>query len=170
MKTFCAIVTLSIASLALVTAAQAEGAGKFTVGVGYSNVKLGSEDFKAINVNGGYQFYDNFGVEGTYTSGIDNKTVLGAKVKLNYVVGVFGAGYWPVSENVDIIGRLGYGKGKVTASLGGFAGSGDESGVAYGVGVRYFPSGGNGGVRADFTRYDLGDDADTIQISYVRRF
>lgn len=154
------------------SAQAAEAASKVYVQGGASVVRVEDENFGVLNATAGYAFNRHVAVEGETAFGVQDKKIDGIKAKVDYTLGAYVVGSLPVSENVDLIGRVGAVKGQIKVKLNNnISASLDDSSVAYGVGVRYFPNGGLNGLRADLTKYDF-DDADVkaVQVSYVRRF
>lgn len=127
---------------------------------GEAGFGLGGDDFnQAVPVN----------VGGT---NINVDTNVGLDVD-NYFIG-FARGIFPVSEQVDIFIRGGYGtasaEADITASAAGLSASGSVSdsfdGFAYGIGGQFnFTN--NDGIRADYTRLE---DTNIISLAYARRF
>jgi hypothetical protein len=135
--------------------------------IGYSNVDVDPVNLGGITGRIGMRGA-NFGVEGEGTFGIQGDEIAGVDVDLSSELGVYAVGFLPVSENTDLIARIGYARIEVDTSFG----SGDDDGFAYGVGIQHFFGGGANGVRADYTHFALDslDDADAWTISYVRKF
>ncbi|MFT4090035.1 MAG: porin family protein [Asticcacaulis sp.] len=177
-KTISAVVVAS----AMAVSAQAQDAGsKYYVEAGLGNAMVEIDalevdgDFGVLHLGAGYNFNRYFAVEGNLAYGITEKTYQldGGKVKgkVDYTVGAFAVGSLPVSENVDLIGRVGLVKAQLKLSADGYSETDDDTAVALGFGVRYFPNGGLNGVRADYTYHDFDNvDSSVIQVAYVRRF
>lgn len=134
-------------------------------------------DFDSITGRVGYRA-KHIGVEGELSGGInkDNWNVLSVgsvSTKLNYQVGGYVVGFWPVANNFEVFGRLGasYSEVKVTGKVSGktvAGGTKDSTDFAYGVGAQYFfGSDAKNGVRVDYTRVD---EANNFGVSYVRKF
>jgi hypothetical protein len=171
------IATISAVALvaAFAGAAQAQDAGKYYVEGGYANVDFGGENFGAANFGAGIKFNKYFGAEANAAFGISEQSYteqgVTVDVKVDNIVAAYLVASYPVSENVEILGRLGFLRGELSGKSGNTEVSIDDDAVAAGVGVRYFPNGGVNGVRADFIRADFdGNDVDQLSISYVRRF
>jgi len=155
-------------------------------------VDLGTEDVDVTFINGrlGYRLNDYFAVEGEIGFGLGGDDidrvvpvdVLGTPVNVdtnvsldvdNYYIG-FARGIFPVSDQFDIFGRIGYGEATggadILGTVAGFTGEGsvsdNVSGFAYGVGGQYNLTA-NDGIRADYTRLD---ETDIISLAYSRRF
>jgi hypothetical protein len=144
--------------------------------IGGSVTKLNDEDFGAINVGIGYNFTPMFAVEAEGSFGVSDKDVevAGTKfsAKVDYLVGAYGVVYFPVSGQIDLIGRAGYMSGQSNLPVAERETKQELSGPAIGVGMRYFPGGGKNGVRVDATHYEFEDDVkgEIYQIAYVRKF
>jgi len=169
----------AISAVALVAAfagaAQAQDSGKYYVEGGYANVQFQDENFGAANFGAGIKFNKYFGAEANVAFGISEQTLTdgtsSVDAKVDNIVAAYLVGSYPVSANVELLGRIGFLRGEMSGKAGGIKVSIDDDAFAAGVGVRYFPSGGVHGVRADFTRADFdGRDVDQLSISYVRRF
>lgn len=155
-------------------------------------VDLGVEDTTITMINGriGYRINDFIAVEGEVGFGLGGDEfdrtipvdVLGTAVDVastvdlnvkNYYI-AFARGILPVSDDVDIFARVGYGQATAEADIVGSAlgftaqGSAeqDENGFAYGVGAQYNISH-KDGIRADYTRLE---DTNIISLSYSHRF
>jgi len=155
-------------------------------------VDLGVQDTDITMITGriGYRINDYFAIEGEAGFGFGGDefsqpvpvdvlgTVLNVDTNIaldvkNYYVG-FGRVIYPVSDQIDIFARVGYGQATaeadITANLAGISATGSveekADDIAYGVGAQYDFSL-NDGIRADYTRLE---DTDIISISYARRF
>lgn len=176
MRTF-AITTIAAvaAAVALPAAAQTFQNPSWYVSGGYSNLSTDSLDDSLNAVTGrvGARFNPYFGAEGELSVGLgDTELTPGVDVNLNYDAAVYAVGAIPVSPNLELFGRVGYGTTELEASGGGVTVSEDGDSWNYGVGANYFFDGLNG-VRADYTRRDFQDDggeADVWTVNYVRRF
>ena len=155
-------------------------------------VDLGVQQADLTLVNGriGYRLNDYFAIEGEAGFGVGGDDfnrqvpvdILGNVVNVDTNIGIeaddyyigFARGIFPVSEQFDIFGRIGYGQASgtanVTASLAGINASASvkdkADDFAYGVGAQ-FDFTNNDGIRADYTRLD---ETDIISIAYARRF
>jgi hypothetical protein len=171
------IATISAVALlaTFASAAQAQDAGKYYVEGGYANVDFDGENFGAANFGAGIKFNKYFGAEANVAFGISEQSYteqgVTVDVKVDNIVAAYLVGSYPVSANVELLGRIGYLRGELSGEAGNTKVSIDDDAFAAGVGVRYFPNGGLNGVRADFTRADFdGNDVDQLSISYIRRF
>ena len=176
MRTFTlAAAAVAAAAVALPAAAQTWQDPSWTVSGGYSNLSTDSSDISldAVTARVGARFTPYFGAEGELSVGLgDEDLAPGVDVSLSYDAAVYAVGYVPVSPNLELFGRLGYGTTELDVSGAGVTLSEDGDSWNYGVGANYFFDGLNG-VRADYTRRDFQDDggeADVWTINYVRRF
>jgi opacity protein-like surface antigen len=141
-------------------------------------------DSELFGVQGrlGWQSKSFFGaeVEGSFGLSDDDATVVVGGVPLMAETGVdtqiagFGVARLPVSERLNILGRVGYHKtdfsGEVTDGVTVADLDFSTDGIAYGAGVEY-ALGQKTSVRADYTRYDFdGADADSVSLAIARKF
>lgn len=113
-------------------------------------------------IHGGYEFNDNFAVEGAYfDSGEAEDTVSGQSVEVEltgFLVSL--VGMIPVGgDNTRLFAKLGYYDGEAEASAGGITVEDDESGLSIGAGIRYDLAN-NFSLRGDFDWFD--SDTDTL--------
>ena len=126
-------------------------------------------------LRGGYQFTDNFSIEGEVQTSIDSDTVIYAvektKVGLHSSAGVFGKYAVPVNERFDLHARLGFASLEYEYKTGGEKDFIDTyEGLAFGLGgtlnltdTLY--------LRGDATRYDSSDaETDSFSIGAGLRF
>jgi outer membrane autotransporter protein len=86
----------------------------------------------------------------------------------------FGVARLPVSDRLNVLGRVGYHKtdfsGEVTDGVTPTDLDFSTDGIAYGAGVEY-AVGQRTSVRADYTRYDFdGAEADAVSLAIARKF
>ncbi len=138
----------------------------------FSHINLGS-----IQGRLGARFGHYFGVEGELAAGVkdDKLSVAGvqAKIKQDSQEAIYGVGFLPLSENFDLLARLGYGHTSGTGPTLGLASAVDGESWNYGVGAQYSFDGKNG-VRLDcareaFQRRSV-ESANVWSLAYVRRF
>jgi outer membrane immunogenic protein len=170
------IALLAGAAIPAVADAQDTNTISYYGNLGYAGSNVDGVDLGALQARLGARFGPHFGVEGELATGIDNdKTYVAGvpvKVDLEHQVAVYGVGFLPVSPNVDLFARVGYGNTKLKASAAGTSASDDGDSWNYGVGGQYSFDGKNG-VRADYTRYDFqgsSTNANVWAVSYVRKF
>ncbi len=135
------------------------------------------EDVDVTGLTGrfGYRMHPNFAIEGEGSFGIEGDTAdaLGTPVDvdLDDQFGVYGVGFLPISNNFELLGRLGYATIDAEGSFGGFSAGVDDDGMAVGLGAQWAFSR-NFGVRGEYTRYMADDDdgVDAWTISGVWAF
>ncbi len=165
----------AVALMAVPAAAQSVSDPSWYGSVGVANVGAEDTDVDLNTVTGrlGARLNPYFGLEGEASFGIgDEEVAPGVDAQLNYDAAAYAVGYFPVSNNFELLGRVGYGTTEIEVSGGGLTASEDGESLNYGVGAQYFFDGANG-VRGDWTRRDFEDDAgeaDVWSVSYVRRF
>jgi opacity protein-like surface antigen len=187
--TAASVAVLAAAVPALAQAQMATVAPGLYGTLGYSDSHTSGVDLGAIQGRLGYRFNSWLGVEGELAGGVkDDKsttTVSGVtvdtKVKLKDEEAIYGVGFLPLSNDFDLLARIGYGRSsaKATASAVGSTGpisvsdSADGNSWNFGVGAQYHFDGKNG-VRADYTRQEFTGDnsghADVWALAYTRRF
>lgn len=153
-----ALATAAIAGFASTASAQDSSA--------YVNVGIDTYEFDVYNLGGkvGYNFTENFGVEGQASFGISSKD----SIKVKSAFGGFAVARMPLSEQFDVFVRGGY--HSTSVGVNGFSGSANLDGFAVGGGAQYFFTA-NDGIRVEYTYLDAdGGSADTAGISYVRKF
>jgi len=155
--------------------------------LGYADAHTSGVDLGAIQGRLGWRFNNWLGVEGELAGGVksdkETTTVGGVtvdtKVKLKDAEAIYGVGFLPLSNNFDLLARVGYGhsSAKATASAPGTtvtaSDTADGNSWNYGVGAQYHFDGKNG-VRGDYTREAFTGNnsghADVWSIAYTRRF
>ncbi|WP_425998981.1 porin family protein [Caulobacter sp. DWR1-3-2b1] len=144
--------------------------------VGYGSTRADGADVGAIQGRLGAKLTPHFGVEGEVGVGVtDDKTdVAGVpvNVELKHQAAAYAVGYLPVTPNIDLLARAGYGTTKFKASSGGVSATDSQDSWNYGVGAQYRLDDKNG-LRADWTKSEYTNskaDADTLAVSYVRKF
>jgi hypothetical protein len=176
------IAATSVAVIGLVAppiaqAQQAPNAGLYGT-LGYAGTSSSGADVGAIQGRLGYRFNNYIGAEGEVSGGVKDDRVslapgVDAKVGLDHQEAVYGVGFLPVTPQLDVLGRVGYGHSKMSAKVAGISGSDAADSWNYGAGVQYHFDGKNG-IRADYTREDFqrsdGGHADVWSVAYARRF
>jgi OOP family OmpA-OmpF porin len=133
---------IAVAALAIVsTAASAAGVKPFYAGIDFTNSKIDNFGKREVGygLNAGYNITSNFGVEVSYRRIADfDVIVAGAPVGLDFKQAAVSAiGSIPVGKDFSVFGRLGYNKITAKATVGGYKGTGSDSGALYGAGVGY---------------------------------
>ena len=162
----------AIALLATAVPAAAETYGN----LGYTSVDGDDVTLGAATARLGWRSNSFFGVEGEISTGVkdDSVSVAGVTTEadLDYQYAGYVTGTMPVTPNLDIIGRVGYGQSKLETTTAGVSTSDKEDSINYGVGAQY--SWGMNGIRGDYTRHDFRDsgvgEADAWSVAYVRKF
>ena len=144
--------------------------------LGYSALDDSDGDLGAVTGRLGAKFSPYIGVEGEASFGVrDDDFSFGGvdgSVELDYDVAAYAVGTYPVTPNLELFGRVGYGKTELNIDVAGFTDEASGESVNYGAGANYYLDAQNG-IRADWTRRDFRDDggeADVYSLSYVRRF
>lgn len=103
---------------------------------------------------------------------IDDDIGGGIDAEVDYSLAAFAVGRLPISKRFGALARVGYHTTQIGVSSDTGSASDDFDGIAYGAGLEYNLDNVNG-LRFDYTRYDLGDDAgtaDSLAATYLRRF
>lgn len=146
--------------------------------LGYDDASSSHVNLGAIQGRLGARFNQYFGVEGEASWGVagDKIGVAGApdvKVKQDSQEALYGVGFLPISPNIDLLARIGYGHTEGTGSVPGVTSGVTGDSWNFGVGGQYSFDGKNG-VRLDYTREAFQnhgvDDANVWSIAYVRKF
>ncbi|MDI1327177.1 MAG: porin family protein [Brevundimonas sp.] len=171
------LATAALTLLAAPAMAQTVSNPQVTGSIGYTQLDGDDADLGAVTGRLNAKFNRYVGVEGEASFGVkdDEITVGGVTGDLSheYDAAAYVVGTLPISPNLEVFGRVGYGTTQIKADVAGFTATEDGESVNYGAGANYFFDGRNG-VRADWTRRDFTDDnggeLDTYGLSYVRRF
>jgi len=171
---------ISIASLVVPNAfAQSNDDPHFYGGIAYERIAVDSNPdvkFNSVLLRGGYRFSKYFGAEAEAGVGLGSDTVnLGpaggtsvpVKFKTGLTAAVYGVGFLPLSDNFDLIGRVGYKYLDMKAKTAGFESQAKDSGFAYSVGAQYYFTDKHG-IRVDYQR--TGNDVATYTLGYTVRF
>ncbi|MGP8289645.1 porin family protein [Vreelandella zhanjiangensis] len=140
------LATLVIASaMAFSTSAAANSQIPGYVGIQLAQVTLEEEglpDFKpsAVFARLGYYLVDNFAIEGrwgtSFSDDTNNISGIDAKVEIDHLAGLYGAGYLPLgNSNISVYALAGVTYGKATISALGASDSGEETDFSYGGGI-----------------------------------
>ena len=158
-----------IAALSLAPFSTSIAQEGFYIGgdLGYSTVDESGVDDEDVSFRfmGGWQFNENFSVEGGYTDfGDFDAGIVDVEVD-GFDVSFIGA--WPVAEKFSLTGRLGYLWWDADA---GVLGDDDDSDLLFGIGGRYDVND-QFMVYGGWTRYDIADaDVDNFHIGGAFRF
>ena len=173
------LIAASLLALTVATPAFANDAGQAYVNLGAIKYDV---DSSPIGILGrvGYNFSENFGIEGEGSFGITKVTeaALGAtgELKVNHNFGGYVIARVPVSDTFDFFARAGYATTKisvdVTTNGTNIDVSGSVDGIAGGVGLQYnFTD--NDGLRFDYTYMDADEGLGglhSLALAYVRNF
>lgn len=171
------LATAALTVFAMPAAAQSVQNPTYSGSIGYTQLDGDDGDLGAITARLDARLHPNFGLEGEASIGVrdDDFTVasVSGSIEHEYDAAAYAVGYLPLSPNLELFARVGYGTTSIKADVAGFSASEDGESVNYGVGANYFFDGVNG-IRGDVTRRDFTDDnggeIDTYGVSYVRRF
>lgn len=173
-------ILLATAALTLIgtpVLAQSFSDPQWTGSIGYTHLDGDDGSLGAVTGRVGAKISRYIGVEGEASFGVKDEDItiggVDGSLEHEYDAAIYGVANVPVSENLELFGRLGYGTTSIKADVAGFTASEDGESLNYGAGANYFFDGQNG-VRADWTRRDFTDDdggeIDTYGLSFVRRF
>jgi len=175
------LLSAAVSSLAFVGApAMAQSTAVLSPITGYGTLGYGmrkhGDQLESVTGRLGLRFGRFVGIEGEGAFGVDDKkgTVGGLpyKSELNRSVAAYAVGYVPITNRLDVFGRVGLGNTKLTGTLGETSITKQRDSVNYGGGAQFFFTG-HDGLRADFTResYRNGPGhANVWGVSYVRKF
>jgi outer membrane immunogenic protein len=168
----------AVASAQTAAPASAFSGTSFYGTFGYDNTSLDHVDLSAFQGRLGARFGQYFGVEGEASWGTssDKIAVAGApdvKVKQDTQEAIYGVGFLPLSPQLDLLARVGYGHSEGTGQVAGVTSGVTGDSWNYGVGGQYTFDGKNG-VRVDYTREAFQthgiEDANVWSVAYVRKF
>ncbi|PHY20197.1 porin family protein [Caulobacter sp. BP25] len=176
MKTLIAATLVAGSVLAAPMFVQAQTSTEVYGSINYGQTRTKGADTGAIQGRVGAKFTPNFGVEGELAGGVDGDTTYApgaAKVKMQHQAAAYAVGYLPVTPNLDLLARVGYGTTKFdTKNPAATDFDGSRESWNYGVGAEYKFDGKNG-IRADWTKseYTKSDlSSNTVSVGYVRHF
>lgn len=132
-KKIAAVAALIVAS----SSAFAVEPGALYAGVDLGKTKIDDVSGRETSAGAfvGYKFHPNFSAEFGYRRLFD-ATFEGADVKADQVA-LSLIGTYPLGNNFDVYGRLGYNRIELDASAGGFSASDSTSRAVYGIGLGY---------------------------------
>jgi opacity protein-like surface antigen len=159
MKKFAMMAAVAAAAmLAVPTAANAQ----WYAGAGYTQYEFDDAEVGGITARGGYNFTPNIGAEVEGTWGTDDDD----GVELDSAYGAYAVGRLPLgSSGFGVHGRVGYQTIEVSTPLGDL----EDDGVSWGGGASWQATPGLG-IRADYTRFEGDEDADSISLGGVVNF
>lgn len=168
----------AVAAVALSVAAPASAEVYGAINAGALVLKFDSlpvDDGNLATIGGrlGWKANKWVGVEGDLFFGAKDDRINDRPpidVKVDSAAFLYGVAFAPVSENIDLIARVGYGHlaGKVESTLA--SAETNDGAFSYGLGAQFKWDKANG-VRFDYTRYDMDDvSTDGYAVAYVRTF
>lgn len=121
------------------------------LGYGFMNVTVDDaitgtnnfdEDFSSVMLQAGYKFNSYFAVEGRYWFGLDDVTktsgTYSETVDAPDAWGIYAKPMFPVTEDLDIYGLVGYASADIDYSDStGYSGSDNYDGFSWGLGLSY---------------------------------
>lgn len=170
------LATAALSLFAVPAMAQTVTSPTYYGTLGYTQLDTDNADLGAVTGRVGAKLHPNFGVEAETSFGVDDDKVsiagVDGKVEHRYDVAGYGVASLPVTSNIDLFARVGYGVTEVKASAAGLDASEHLTSWNYGAGATYNFDDKNG-VRADYTYRDFQHDngsADAYSLSFVRKF
>jgi len=170
------LATAALSLFAVPAMAQTVTSPTYYGTLGYTQLDTDNADLGAVTGRVGAKLHPNFGVEAETSFGVGhddvNVGVVSGKVEHRYDVAGYAVASLPVTSNIDLFARAGYGVTEVKASAAGIAASDHLTSWNYGAGATYNLDAQNG-IRADYTYRDFQHDqggADTYALSFVRKF
>jgi hypothetical protein len=167
----------AIAAPAFAQNLRVVGTPSYSASLGYTDANIGGLNFGMATVRAHADFAKYFGLEGEVSVGmVDQNPMIGGvttDMHINDQYAAYGVVRYPVLANANLFARGGYGHTDLKASpiMLNAVTSGFDS-WNYGAGAEYFVD--KNGVRVEYTRMDFQDrglrDADTVSVSYVRKF
>ena len=164
-KTVICAAVLTVAALP----ASAEG---FYAGFGLGRVNGEQAAYSWTSTNavglGGYEFNEYISVEGEVSLVASDGSISGVDIGNQYM-GAFVKFALPTSGSFTPHARIGYIKGKATASIGGVSISVDDTNISYGIGGEY--DFGSSSLRVDYSVADFGAmETNSLSITNVWKF
>lgn len=166
-----------LSALPAIAQAQDAAPARFYGDLGYANLHDNDVNLGAIQGRLGVRLGQHFGVEGELAGGVKGDSVnvggTNVKVDLQHQAAIYGVGFLPLTPNVDLLARVGYGTTKIKGSALGQSASDDGESWNFGMGGQYRFDDANG-VRLDYTRQEFrgsgSGSADVWSLGYVRQF
>ena len=169
-----ALAALSVA--AIPTLSQAQDTGVYGT-LGYAGSRADGADTGAVQGRLGAKLTPHFGVEGELSGGVNDDNIdrngVRSSIEQTHQAAAYAVGFLPLSPNIDLLARVGYGNTQFKQTLAGVESKFDADSVNYGVGAQYKVDDKNG-VRVDYTRQQFRDndaaDANVVSVGYARKF
>lgn len=115
---------------------QLGGEGSYW-GASWVIAEAGDFDVSAIQGRYGWRWRDNLYFEGLAVFGVGDDTIGGVSGELDHVLGAYVVGEWPLTDLLDVYGRLGFAFAEASASSMLTSDSESESDISYGIGATY---------------------------------
>ena len=171
-----ALAAVSVAAIPALSHAQTSSPEIYGT-LGYAGSRADGADTGAVQGRLGAKLTPHFGVEGELSGGVkdDNIDTNGVRsnIEQTHQAAVYGVGFLPVTPNIDLLARVGYGNTQFKQNVAGVDSKFDADSVNYGVGAQYKVDDKNG-VRVDYTRQQYRDndapDANVVSVAYARKF
>jgi outer membrane immunogenic protein len=170
------LATAALSLFAVPAMAQTVTSPTYYGTLGYTQLDTDNADLGAVTGRVGAKLHPNFGVEAETSFGVGHDDIdvagVSGKVEHRYDVAGYAVASVPVTSNIDLFARAGYGVTEVKASAAGVSASDHLTSWNYGAGATYNLNAQNG-IRADYTYRDFQHDqggADTYALSFVRKF
>ncbi|MEO0983061.1 MAG: outer membrane beta-barrel protein [Pseudomonadota bacterium] len=168
---------LALPALLMLASAPTAVAQEWYTGVGYTYYSPDDVSFNTVTTRIGYNptqinDYVGFELEGLFGIG-DDSIGAGAEQSLDFSIGGFAVGRYPLTERIEVFGRVGYQFVEITTELFDagavtLESNDSEDGVAFGGGLNIILRGPNT-LRVGYTYADA-TEAHLAEISYVYRF
>lgn len=117
-------------------AQQLGGEGSYW-GASWVMAEAGEFDLSAVQGRYGWAWRDNFSFEALGAFGVGDDTISGVTAELDYIIGGYVVGEWPVTEQMNVYGRLGFAFAEATVDDLLESSSESDSDVSYGFGATY---------------------------------
>ena len=134
---------------------------------GKYEIRFHDEDFTPLKLKfcfktpqGGIEFHELLGEEFEAAFGLGAEEIdggSGAEAELKNQFGGFIVARYPIIQNLDVLGHIGYTSGELQTSNNGVTSDADLDGFAFGIGGEYMFTE-QLGVRGDYTRVEVDDD------------
>lgn len=117
----------------------------------------------------GMNFNKNLAIEIEGGAGIKTDKIGNSKYKHVGDLGLYAVGKMPVTENLELLGRVGYHHVWDQIQTGAVKLKSNDGSFAVGIGAQYMFDEKNG-LRIDYTRLTENDGMNNYAVSYVRKF
>ena len=178
MKTLMSAAALAALSVAVPALSHAQTTSPEVYGtLGYAGSRADGADTGAVQGRLGAKLTPHFGVEGELSGGVKDDDIdtngVRSNIEQTHSAAAYAVGFLPVTPNIDLLARVGYGNTQFKQTLAGVENKFDADSVNYGVGAQYKVDDKNG-VRVDYTRQQFRDndaaDANVVSVGYARKF